>query len=256
MDIIDSSEIFKVNDDLIVNVIKIDDIFEVIEIKDFYKDYTKVLDLAMKYPVNSNIPVEYSNFNSHRVSVIGMLANTDIYSKVTDVVKKYFTVENINDNFVLRKFKDIFMFNILFNNSLPKFSMPHSDISDYACVVYLTPGKYGGTNIYRNKLTGVPYFSRNLRNRDGLVSMYGIPEEVVDANAEAILNIPAKFYSSNSDFLDDFDIIFESSGEPNTAVIYPGFIIHGSNTNYDLISDENGIRINQVMFLNKEKSEG
>jgi hypothetical protein len=103
---------------------------------------------------------------------------------------------------------------------LPIQSIPHYDSTDpnlFAAVIYLCDTRFSGTSFYRHRKTGYEEITEENRNN------YKLSLD----NDMRIHGVPKKEYMNGDSLL--FEAIFSNELKFNSAVIYPGRILHAGN---------------------------
>jgi len=103
---------------------------------------------------------------------------------------------------------------------LPIQSIPHYDSTDpnlFAAVIYLCDTRFSGTSFYRHRKTGYEEITEENRNN------YKLSLD----NDVRIHGVPKKEYMNGDSLL--FEAIFSNELKFNSAIIYPGRILHAGN---------------------------
>jgi hypothetical protein len=103
---------------------------------------------------------------------------------------------------------------------LPIQCIPHYDSTDpglFAAVIYLCDTRFSGTSFYRHRRTG--YEDITADNCDNY--------KLALANDMRIHGAPPREYMNGDNFL--FEAIFSNPLKFNSAIIYPGRILHAAN---------------------------
>jgi hypothetical protein len=103
---------------------------------------------------------------------------------------------------------------------LPIQRIPHYDSTDpslFAAVIYLCDARFSGTSFYRHRKTGYEEITEENRNNYRLA---------LDADMR-IHGVPQKEYINGDSLL--FEVIFSNELTFNSAIIYPGRILHAAN---------------------------
>jgi hypothetical protein len=103
---------------------------------------------------------------------------------------------------------------------LPIQRIPHYDSADpglFAAVIYLCDARFSGTSFYRHRKTGYEEITEENRNNYRLA---------LD-NEMRIHGAPAQEYINGDSLL--FEAIFSSELQFNSAIVYPGRILHAAN---------------------------
>jgi hypothetical protein len=103
---------------------------------------------------------------------------------------------------------------------LPIQRIPHYDSTDpnlFAAVIYLCDTRFSGTSFYRHRKTGYEEITEENRNNFRLA---------LD-NEMRIHGAPPKEYANGDSFL--FEAIFSNELQFNSAIIYPGRVLHAAN---------------------------
>jgi Family of unknown function (DUF6445) len=103
---------------------------------------------------------------------------------------------------------------------LPIQRIPHYDSTDpglFAAVIYLCDTRFSGTSFYRHRKTGYEEITEENRNNyqlalDSDMRIHGAPKREY-INADSLL----------------FEVIFSNELKFNSAIIYPGRILHAGN---------------------------
>jgi hypothetical protein len=98
--------------------------------------------------------------------------------------------------------------------------IPHYDSTDptlFAAVIYLCDTRFSGTSFYRHRKTG--YEAITAENRDN----YALALD----NELRLHGVPPQEYMNGDNLL--FETIFSTTLRFNSAVIYPGAILHAAN---------------------------
>ena len=103
---------------------------------------------------------------------------------------------------------------------LPIQRIPHYDSTDpglFAAVIYLCATRFSGTSFYRHRKTGYEEITAENRNNyelalDSDMRMHGAPKKEY-INGDSLL----------------FEVIFSNELKFNSAIIYPGRILHAGN---------------------------
>ena len=103
---------------------------------------------------------------------------------------------------------------------LPIQRIPHYDSTDpslFAAVIYLCDTRFSGTSFYRHRKTGYEEITEANRNNyqlalDGDMRMHGAPRKEY-MNGDSVL----------------FEVIFSNELKFNSAIVYPGRILHAAN---------------------------
>jgi hypothetical protein len=125
---------------------------------------------------------------------------------------------------------------------LPIQRIPHYDSTDpnlFAAVIYLCDTRFSGTSFYRHRKTG--YEEITEENRDN----YKI---ALDSDMR-VHGVPKKEYINGDSVL--FEAIFSTELKFNSAVIYPGRILHAGNITrqFDPPQDKSGWRLTVTALL-------
>jgi hypothetical protein len=103
---------------------------------------------------------------------------------------------------------------------LPIQRIPHYDSTDpglFAAVIYLCDTRFSGTSFYRHRKTGYEAITEENRNNYELA---------LDSDMR-IQGAPQKEYINGDSLL--FEVIFSNELKFNSAIIYPGRILHAGN---------------------------
>src|SRR4030081_3855346 len=103
---------------------------------------------------------------------------------------------------------------------LPIQSIPHYDSTDpnlFAAVIYLCDTRFSGTSFYRHRKTGYEEITEENRNN------YKLSLD----NDMRIHGVPKKEYMNGDSLL--LEAIFSNELKFNSAIIYPGRILHAGN---------------------------
>ena len=103
---------------------------------------------------------------------------------------------------------------------LPIQRIPHYDSTDpnlFAAVIYLCDARFSGTSFYRHRKTGYEEITAENKNNYRLA---------LD-NDMRIHGVPRREYINGDSLL--FEVIFSNELQFNSAVIYPGRVLHAGN---------------------------
>jgi hypothetical protein len=120
-------------------------------------------------------------------------------------------------------YRDVSFFSVVTTAStdlLPIQRIPHYDSTDpnlFAAVIYLCDTRFSGTSFYRHRKTG--YEAITEENRDN----YRLALD----NDMRIHGAPRQEYINASNML--FEVIFSNELKFNSAIVYPGRILHAAN---------------------------
>jgi Family of unknown function (DUF6445) len=125
---------------------------------------------------------------------------------------------------------------------LPIQRIPHYDSTDpglFAAVIYLCDTRFSGTSFYRHRKTGYEEITAENRNNyelalDGEMRIHGAPKKEY-INGDSLL----------------FEVIFSNELKFNSAIIYPGRILHAGNIprQFTAPKDENEWRLTVTALL-------
>ncbi|RYG05497.1 MAG: hypothetical protein EOO07_30020 [Chitinophagaceae bacterium] len=111
----------------------------------------------------------------------------------------------------------------------PVQKIPHIDsarIYDFAVLLYLNPGSFGGTSFYRHKTTGFDLIS------EAEASQYW---ESVKAVVDNYANVNRSYIREDTN---DFEKIGGITYLPNRLVIYPGALLHSPDISSNDINND------------------
>jgi hypothetical protein len=119
---------------------------------------------------------------------------------------------------------------------LPIQRIPHYDSTDpklLAIVIYLCDTRFSGTSFYRHRRTG--YEEITEENRENY--------QIALDNDMRIHGPPPREYMNGANGL--FEVIFSNELEFNSAIVYPGRILHAGNIakHFDAPQDQGGWRL-------------
>jgi hypothetical protein len=125
---------------------------------------------------------------------------------------------------------------------LPIQRIPHYDSTDqnlFAAVIYLCDTRFSGTSFYRHRKTGYEEITEENRNNYQLA---------LD-NELRLHGAPSREYMNGDSVL--FEAIFSNELNFNSAIIYPGRILHAANINrqFNPPKDKNEWRLTVTALL-------
>jgi hypothetical protein len=258
-------EVFKLNPEMSINLIKLESGINVIQINDFYLNPELVKELILNTPVASNTPALPSGFAGYRIWSDLTIQDLDIFPTLTAIVKSAIDIPDdiISEEEYLTTKNRSLVANIYTGEpnttNTHRKHYPHWDVWLYTALIHFTENPGCGTALFKHKKSGLTHVPTiDAQAVLAAMELNTTPEAVKELAEANYAELDSKMLNESSEnyILEesaDYEVIYRTEGAYNQLTLFPGSVLHSQIVNYDYLKENNTARINQVMFLNPLK---